>query len=127
MSLVGSVGGQSVVLGWLFSEKGISVRNNDKAPSQRVVCQTVANGTGHKPYTILGTCPYYVGFGVNLVYRLGIGVAYIPCRHLIVCEIVALIILVLLIRYLFVCCCLARRFVLPLRGSGCALDDFDSL
>ena len=109
-----------------FSEKGVSVRNNGKAPSQRVVCQTVANGTGHKPYTMLGTCPYYVGFGVNLVYRLGIGVAYIPCRHLIVCEIVALIILVLLIRYLFVCCCLAMRFVLPLRGSGCALDDFDS-
>ena len=78
---VGSVGGQFVVLGWLFSEKGISVRNNDKAPSQRVVCQTVANGTGHKPYTILVTCPYYVGFRVKLVYRPGIGVAYIPCRN----------------------------------------------
>ena len=73
-----SVGGQFVVLGWLFSEKGISVRNNDKAPSQRVVCQTVANGTGHKPYTILVTCPYYVGFIVKLVYRPGIGVAYFP-------------------------------------------------
>ena len=110
-----------------FSEKGVSVRNNGKAPSQRVVCQTVANGTGHKPYTMLGTCPYYVGFGVNLVYRLGIGVAYIPCRHLIVCEIVALIILVLLIRYLFGCCCLARRFALLLCGFGCALNIFDSL
>ena len=46
---------------------------------------------------------------------------------LIVCEIVALIILVLLIRYLFGCCCLARRFALLLCGFGCALDDFDSL
>ena len=82
MSPVGSVGGQFVVLGWLFSEKGISVRNDDKAPSQRVVCQTVANGTGHKPYTILVTCPYYMGFRVKLVYRPGIGVAYIPCRYL---------------------------------------------
>ena len=78
---VGSVGGQFVVLGWLFSEKGISVRNDDKAPSQRVVCQTIANGTRHKPYTVLVTCPYYVRFRVKLVYCPGIGVAYIPCRN----------------------------------------------
>ena len=38
---------------------------------------------------MLGTCPYYVGFGVNLVYRLGNGVAYIFCRHVIVYEAVA--------------------------------------
>ena len=110
-----------------FSEKGVSVRNNGEAPSLRVVCQTVANGTGHKPYTMLGTCPYYVGFGVNLVYRLGIGVAYIPCRHLIVYEVVALILLVLLIRCSSVCCCLARRFALLLRGFGRALDSLASL
>ena len=40
MSPVGSVGGQFVVLGWLFSEKGISVRNDDKAPSQRVFAKS---------------------------------------------------------------------------------------
>ena len=30
----GGVGGRFVVLGWLFSEKGISVRNDDKAPDR---------------------------------------------------------------------------------------------
>ena len=48
----GGVGGRFVMLGWLFSEKGISVRNDDKAPSQRVVCQIIANGTRHKPHTV---------------------------------------------------------------------------
>ena len=41
---------------------------------------------------------------------------------LIVCEMVALIILVLLIRYLFGCCCLARRFAFPLCGFACVLN-----
>ena len=75
---IGSVGRRFVMLGWLFSEKGISVRNDDKAPSQRVVCQIIANGTRRKPYTVSVTCPYYVGFRVNLVYCSGVGVAYIP-------------------------------------------------
>ena len=76
----GGVGGRFIMLGWLFIEKGISVRNDDKAPSQRVVCQIIANCTRHKPYTVLVTCPYYVGFRVKLVYCPGVGVAYIPCR-----------------------------------------------
>ena len=122
MSPVGSVGGQFVVLSWLFSEKGISVRNDDKAPSQRVVCQIIANGTRHKPYTVSVTCPYYVGFRVN--------VGLLPwCRSciysmtkiiMIIYEIGALIMLVLLIRYLFGCCCLTRRFALPLLMCGVA-------
>ena len=45
---------------------------------------------------------------------------------LIVCEMVALIILVLLIRYLFGCCCLARRFALLLCGFACVLINPES-
>ena len=75
---MGGVGGRSVVLGWLFSEKGISVRNDDKAPSQRVVCQIIANGTRHKPYTVWLRVLITWGLGLTLVYCPGVGVAYIP-------------------------------------------------
>ena len=75
---MGSVGGQFVVLGWLFSEKGVSVRNDDKAPSQRVVCQIIANGTRHKPYTVRLPVLITWGLGLMLVCCPGVGVAYIP-------------------------------------------------
>ena len=64
--------------------------------------------------------PIMWGLGLSWSIALVSELHVFHVEIMIICEIGALIILVLLIRYLFSCCCLARRFALPSLMCGFA-------